>query len=265
MEKTMQEQPSKTSRLFKFIGCEIFYREACYLAATGPNRVDIEFLEKGLHDLATEDMVAKIQATVDALARSPRGYEAVLLGYARCNDGLVGVRARDIPLVIPKAHDCITMFFGSREGYREYFDANPGTYYETTGWVERNNSATGQVARPAYGQEGVMAKLGLSESYEQLVAKHGKDNADYIIETLGGWEQAYSKLCYIAMGLCDEEPLIEHARSRAREKQWQLDIRKGDMTLLERLFLGQWDDDFLIVQPGQAIVARNDEEIIDVE
>lgn len=253
------------AKTFKFIGCEIFYREACYLAATVPNRVDLEFMAKGLHDLETTSMVEKIQNAIDAAEESPEKYDAIILGYARCNDGLVGVQARSIPLIIPKAHDCITVFFGSRAGFREFFDANPGTYYETTGWIERNNTSEGQIERPAYDQEGVMAKLGLTESYEQLVVKHGKDNADYIIETLGGWEKAYNKLCYLEMGTCDETPFIDFARSRAKEKGWDFELRKGDITLLQRLFLGQWDEDFLIIQPGQKIIPRNDDEILGVE
>jgi len=91
--------PEGGIRRLKFIGCEIIYREACALAASGPHRVDVEFLLKGLHDLPREDMLAKIQAVVDA-ANPEVGYEAVLLGYARCNDGLVGLKARQIPLVI---------------------------------------------------------------------------------------------------------------------------------------------------------------------
>ena len=102
----------------KFIGCEIIYREACYLAAIGPNLVDVQFLRKALHNLQTPDMVACVQAAVDAVDPAA-GYETILLGYARCNDGLAGVTAKDIPLVIPRAHDCITLFFGSRRAYRE--------------------------------------------------------------------------------------------------------------------------------------------------
>lgn len=114
-------------RRFKFIGCEIIHREACRLAATSPHIVDLEFLRKGLHDLETPTMVAKVQAAIDAVDAAA-GYEAILLGYARCNDGLVGVTARSIPLVIPRGHDCITFFFGSRASYQHYFDQHPGTY-----------------------------------------------------------------------------------------------------------------------------------------
>lgn len=253
---------SPKRRTFKFIGCEILYRETCRLAAQSPHRVDVEFLRKGLHDLETTDMVAKIQSAIDA-TDSSAGYEAILLGYARCNDGLVGIAAGDLPLVLPRAHDCITLFFGSRQAYQDYFDQHPGTYYMTTGWAERNNFEAGDYTRPAYDQQGVMAKLGLHESYEQLVARHGKDNADYIVATLGDWTQNYTDLLYLEMGVCDESPFVDRAKELAREHGWAFERRKGSWSLIERLFSGQWDDDFLIVQPGQRIVASNDRKILD--
>ncbi|MDP6379734.1 MAG: DUF1638 domain-containing protein [Phycisphaerae bacterium] len=254
-------------RKFKFIGCEIIYREACYLAATGTNQVDVQFLKKGLHDLQTPDMVRQVQEAVDS-ASAGGEYEAILLGYARCNDGLVGVSARSIPLVLPRAHDCITFFLGSREAYREYFDAHPGTYYMTSGWSERN-SAEGDGTQPAGGQQGmaavgVMESLGLNMSHEELVEKYGADNAQFIAETLGDWRKNYSRLLYIEMGICDEGPFIEEARREAAEWGWELEIRKGGWALLKKLFSGQWDDDMLIVPPGSTIVARNDEWVLDV-
>jgi len=254
--------PSSKRRTLKFIGCEILYREACHLAARSPHRVDVEFLRKGLHDLETADMVAKIQSAIDA-TDSAAGYEAILLGYARCNDGLVGIVARDLPVVLPRAHDCITLFFGSRGAYQDYFDRHPGTYYMTTGWAERNSFEAGDYARPAYGQQGVMAKLGLHESYEQLVARHGKDNADYIVAALGDWTQNYSNMLYLEMNVCDESPFVDQARRLAQQRRWSFELKRGSWHLLEKLFFGQWDEDFVIVRPGRKIVARNDPRILD--
>ena len=268
---------------YKFIGCEIIYREACFLAATVPARVDVEFLRKGLHDLSREDMAKKIQEAVDA---TPRGaYDAILLGYARCNDGLVGVEAREIPLVIPRAHDCITFFFGSRDEYRKYFDTTPGTYYMTSGWAERNmsDSSTANAEecysccgkgdeenrygrsgydRPAYGMEGVMAKLGLADPYPVMVEKYGKENADYIIESLGGWKKCYEKCLYLEMGVCDEQPFQNIAEKWSKENDWAYETRKGNMDLLRRLFLGEWNDDFLVIPSGKRIAASQDESIM---
>jgi hypothetical protein len=248
-------------RKLKFIGCEIIHREACALAAASPHLVDLEFLRKGLHDLETPDMVARVQAAIDAVDPAA-GYEAVILGYARCNDGLVGVRARGIPLVIPRAHDCITFFFGSRAAYRAYFDAHPGTYYLTSGWSERNIGDGVDYARPAYDKQGVMGKLGLTESYEEMVEKYGKENADFIQSTVGDWRRNYNKYLYLAMGVCDESDLIQAGREDAARLGWEFERRDGDISLLRRLFTAAWDDDFLVVPPGGAIAARNDEQVI---
>jgi hypothetical protein len=242
----------------KFIGCEIIFREACKLASASPFRVDVEFLPKGLHDLATGGMIERLQQAVDALeppAGQAAAHKAILLGYARCNNGVVGLRARSVPLVIPKAHDCITFYFGSRKAYKEYFDAYPGTYFHTTGWLERNDPRVP-------GQQGVMDQLGLSDTYEQLVAKYGKDNADYIRETLGDTRRNYSRLCYIEMGVADERDFIQRSRTEAADRGWQFERRKGDWSLLEKLFAGRWDDDFVIVPPGAAITPRNDDEVL---
>src|ERR1035437_2835780 len=178
-----------TTRKLKFIGCEIIYREACYLAATSAHRVDVQFLRKGLHDLETLTMRDLVQKAIDAVVETD-GYEAILLGYARCNDGLVGVKARKIPLIIPRAHDCITFFFGSRAAYQAYFDQHPGTYYLTTGWSERN--VEGDYGRPAYGQQGVMDRLGLAKTKQQLIEQYGEENADFIAEMVGNWTANYS-------------------------------------------------------------------------
>lgn len=254
----------RRTRKFKFIGCEILYREACFLAATVPGIVDVEFLRKGLHDLPRADMSARIQSAVDAV--DPKaGYEAVLLGYARCNDGLVGTTARDIPLVIPRAHDCITLFFGSRRSYRTYFDAHPGTYYMTTGWAERNVGEDGDYGKPAYGQDGVMAKLGLADSYEAMVEKYGRENADFIAASIGDWRKNYDRFLYLPMGVTDEGDVIEDTKRAADGRGWQFEQRPGDLSLLRRLFLGDWNEDFLVVPSGGRIVARNDEFVLDVQ
>jgi len=258
--------PEQRKRL-KFIGCEILFREACYLAATSPHHVDLEFLRKGLHDLETGDMQTRIQQTIDAVSPDDL-YDAVLLGYARCNDGVVGLKAGDIPLVIPRAHDCITLFFGSRRAYREYFDENPGTYYMTTGWIERGDfdlSDKSFAQQTSLGQAGVLEKLGLGDSYEEMVAKYGKDNADYIVASMGNWRDVYSKVLYLKMGFCDETHFIATAEERARQNNWELEVRDGDPSLLGKMFSGKWDDDFLVVQPSQRIAPRNDEQILSAE
>ncbi len=150
----------------KLISCEIFYREMCAVAARSINQVDVEFLPKGLHDIGAAPMLERLQSALDVLDESE--HQAVLFGYALCGNGLAGLTARSKPVVIPRAHDCITLFLGSRRRYLEYFHSHPGVYFKTTGWIER-----GEGLQPL--SQETMKKQGLGYTYEELVAKYGAD------------------------------------------------------------------------------------------
>jgi len=240
-------------RRFKLLCCEIFYREVCSLVANSPAICDVEFLPKGLHDLGVEKMRPRLQERIDAASEGP--VEAVLLGYGLCNNGIVGLEARKVPLVVPRAHDCITLFLGGRNKYKDYFNAHPGTYYRTTGWLERNDPDSA-------GDETVFQKLGLFLQYEELVQKYGEENAKYIMETMGDPVAHYDRITYIRMGLPCENAFCEQAKKEAVEKGWQFEELRGSMELLRKLVCGEWDSDFLVVQPGGRIVAAYDDGVV---
>lgn len=231
--------------ILKLISCEIFYREMCAVAAQSPHRVDIEFLPKGLHDLPPGDMSAKVQAAIDAV---PDGiYDAVLLGYGLCNNGLSGVTARDCPLILPRAHDCITLFLGSRQRYRDYFDRHPGTYFLTSGWLERGESS-GDLA-----DFSVQQQLGMNLTMQELVEQYGEDNAEYLYETLCEGTRNYERFTWIPMGV-EPEGMEQVARQKAEEKQWQFETVPGDLSLIRKLVDGDWNNhDFLTVPPNRSV------------
>lgn len=238
---------------FKVLCCEVFTRELESIAAVCPNSLDIEFLPKGLHDLGQEKMLARMQKVVDE--SSGKGFDAILLVYGLCNNGTSGLVARDTTLVLPRAHDCITLFLGGRTKYTEQFNSHPGTYYRTTGWIE-HESADGA------GDETIQQKLGLFMKYEELVEKYGEDNAKYIQETMGSGVEHYDRIAFIRMGVPGEGPFIEQSKQEAVEKGWQFELVEGSMTLLERLAAGVWNADFLIVDPGQAIKPSHNDDVV---
>ncbi len=242
----------------KLISCEIFYREFCAAVSRSPNIVDMEFLTKGLHDIGSDGMLERLQAAVDRVEDSQ--YEAVLLGYGLCNNGLAGLTARQIPLVAPRAHDCITLFLGGTERYLRYFDNHPGVFFRTTGWIERGDS-TGELNQLAMGK-----KLGMQQSYEELVARYGEDNARFLWEELGNLTKHYRQLTFIEMGVEPDASFENRARAEAAERGWEFQKVQGDMGMIQRLVDGVWDDqEFLTVPPGWKIAARYDEGIIVTE
>jgi len=242
-------QPQKRVRA---IACEIVHRELCFLAAMAGNVVDLHFLPKGLHDIETPEMAARIQQAIDTTEAET--YDAIVLAYGLCNNGTVGLRAGDLPLVIPRAHDCITFFLGSGQRYQEQFDGHPGTYYRTTGWSERNFSAV----------EGrVNDNLGLNPTYEELVRQYGEENARYIHEMTRGWQQHYDRIAYVGQGLGGRLGHDRRAEEDAEQRGWRFVKLPGDLGLLSRLLDGPWlEDEFLVVPPGCRIAASNDERIL---
>jgi hypothetical protein len=239
----------------KLISCEVLYRELCSLVARSPHQVDLAFLPKGLHDIGAPGMVARLQTAVDA-ADTP-GYDAILLGYALCNNGVVGLRARSLPLVIPRGHDCMTLFLGSRQRYQQYFNDNPGTYFLTSGWIERGESP-GELK-----QLSIQNKNGMDMTYEQLVEKYGEENARYLFDELCDQTKHYRQITYITMGVEPDNSFHNQAETRAREHGWQFHAVNGNLSLLERLVHARWDaEDFLVVPPGHRVVTTFDDRII---
>ncbi|MCW5980319.1 MAG: DUF1638 domain-containing protein [Bryobacteraceae bacterium] len=238
----------------KLIACEILYRELCASLARSPHQIDVEFLPKGLHDIGGAGMRDRLQAVVDRVDESL--YSAVLLGYALCGMGLAGLTARGIPLVLPRGHDCITLFLGSRERYMEYFTGNPGVYFKTTGWIERGKDLD------QLGPDSFYRKTGLGLTYEEMVEKYGEENAQYLWDQIGGYTRNYGKLTFIEMGVEPDDRFERHTEREAVERGMGYQKITGDMRLIHRLVNGEWNDEFLVVPPGCRVAASHDDGVI---
>jgi len=235
----------------KLVACEILYREVCACIARSRNIVDVEFLPKGLHDLGAATMRERIQAAIDAVDAS--AYQAIALGYALCGMGLNGVAARSLPLVLPRAHDCITLFLGSAERYARYFNDHPGVYFKTTGWIER-----GADLAPLERE-----RTGIGQTCEELATKYGEDNAKYLYEQLGSYSRNYGQITFIEMGTEPDGRFERAAREEAAARGWRYEKISGDLSLLQRLVDGDWEGGaFAVAPPGGHIVARYDERIL---
>ena len=126
----------------KLIACKALYRELAYVTAFSENIVDMTWVRQGLHE-RPEQLREALQKEIDAVESGAdthtnricaRGegsgvaddFDAILLGYGLCSNAVTGICAHKHRLVIPKAHDCITFFLGSKEQYASCFQAIPG-------------------------------------------------------------------------------------------------------------------------------------------
>ncbi|NQU23570.1 MAG: DUF1638 domain-containing protein [Candidatus Nealsonbacteria bacterium] len=258
LEQVARDSNRPRSLRIKLIACEIMYREFCAVIARSTNRLDVEFLPKGLHDLGQAGMFARLQEVLAAVDQSQ--YDAVAMGYALCSNGLVGLRAGSVPLVVPRAHDCITLFLGSKERYLDYFEAHPGVYYKTSGWIERGDGLD------QFGPESTQHLAGMNATYEELAAKYGEENAKYLHEQLSNMRHNYEGLTFIEMGIEPDDRFEQQTRKEADEHGWQFEKITGDMSLIHDLVEGNWDAErFLVVPPGSRVAASFDDGIVKAE
>ena len=181
---------------------------------------------------------------------TPEGvYDAILLGYGLCGNGLDGLTARHTRLVLPRAHDCIALLMGSRERYQEYFERNPGTYYRSTGWLERGKGL----------QQLTHDTMGFDEPLEAMIRKYGEDNGRYLYEEMTRYRSQYSKLTFIETGLEADGKFIAEAAAEAEQKGWSFERLPGDWRGCAVWCDGEWTEaEFVIAGPGQSFAASYD-------
>ena len=129
---------------YKLLGCKILEREIASIVYNCKNVIDVTLLRQKLHD-RPDNLREALQNEIDELERNNHRYsndtkvndfDAILLGYGLCSNATVGLHSNKYPLVVPRAHDCITLFMGSKEKYADYYDTHKGFFYYTPGFVE---------------------------------------------------------------------------------------------------------------------------------
>ena len=219
----------------QFITCKVLQREAYYCAARSKNVVDVVLMEQGLHD-EPQRLRTEVQKVLDNTHDiQGRPYDASLLGYGLCSNGIVGLSAK-IPIVVPRGHDCITLLLGSKERYQQYFDSHRGVYWYSAGWIESGKQPS-------------------KERHEMLLreykAKYGEDNAQYLMEVEQSWIKEYKWATYIDWELTESGEYRDYTKRCAEFLGWNYEELRGDPGLMQKFVDGRWDDaEFLVIKPG---------------
>ncbi len=245
----------------KVIACNVLLRELCLTTLNSKNNIDLELLPQGLH-VTPDKLRESVQKAIDkteeegilvtekqeTVYKTNNEYDAILLGYGLCSNGLTGISSKKTPLVIIRSHDCITHLLGSKDLYQKLFDENKGVYWYSAGWIEKSL----QPSQNKY-------ELTLAH----YIKKYGEDNANYLMEMEQNWYKEYNWAFYIDWDMPKSDYYRDYTKKAADYLNWGFKEIKGNPELLQNFLDGNWNNErFLVIPPGEEIAASHDELIM---
>lgn len=238
---------------YAIIACRVFGRELSALVATCESTCAVYWLEQGLHN-TPELLREQLQTQIDRIDEIQQDewilkkFDAILICYGLCSNGVVGISSKTLPLVLPRCDDCIALFLGSQERYLKLFHERSGIYWYNPGWVE-------------------IGSVPSEEQYALLVKKYseqyGEDNAEYLVDIEKNSLKSYSAAYYVRPSAYDHPRFARQAQESAAIFGWEYVELDGSTSYLSALINGCWDEkSFLVCPVNKAVELSHDEKKI---
>jgi len=221
--------PSENNVPVVILACQVF--QHLIEKRLPPGLADsITYLDYGLHKIP-RNLKTYLQEQIDNIEKP----SLVVLGYGLCGNGLDGVRAGKHILLVPRTDDCIAILLGSNQAYQREFDATPGTYWLSKGWLESGSNPL--------------------REYQVYLERYGTEQTEWLMDTQ---YKNYKRLAFVAHNQEDLDAYRPQAEEVARYCQrWGMRYEEilGSEDYIIRLVevaaaLDQAGDDFVIVPPG---------------
>ena len=187
-----------------------------------PSELVYQKLEFGLHTNPDELRTA-LQEAID---KSGGEFSTILLGYGLCSRAVAGLKSNSRTLIIPKVDDCIGIFLGSDAEYKEQHRTQPGTLYQTKGWIEADKSL---------------------KELPDMVKRYGEKKARWLFKQMF---KNYTRLAFINTGNYEIERYRAESHATAQDLGLKYEEIPGSSALVKKLLFGPWDSEFVIVLPG---------------
>lgn len=187
-------------------------------------RYPVVWLDRGYHN-TPEKLRQKLQETILFL----QDQDEILLTFGLCGNGTAGVCSPGTRLILPKFDDCLNMLLCTgRRTKRALTQA--GTIYLTRGWTLDRES--------------------IIQQYESLQEKYDEETCEMIMETMYAH---YDSLTLVNTGCYNMEEVKKYAEQVGEMMDFKIKETPGSLQILEKLLTGCWDENFLVLSPGQAV------------
>ncbi|MCD6396868.1 MAG: DUF1638 domain-containing protein [Spirochaetaceae bacterium] len=240
------------NRKLKIIACGVLAEEMAKAGESLMLNISEEYLPAGLHE-EPDRLRKELQKAVDrvslAVKEGREHYDAIIIGYGLCGRGTVGLRAAGVPLILPRVHDCIALFLGSQEKYKEQFSEAPGTFYMTSGWYKHKTQPMSVKKKKG---RTIKGNWDISVGFDVIKKKYGRENAEEIYNFLNSWKKNYTRAVYIDTGSGNNSKYETYTRDLAKELNWNYEKIQGYPNLFySMLWSEKSDNNILVVPPGQ--------------
>lgn len=209
----------------RLIACQVLSEPLRALLARGTS---IDVLPMSLHTRPAQLRVA-LQQAIDAVDGH---YDPIFLGYGLCSQAVVGLRASSSRLVLPKAHDCISILLGSETARRREARAAAGSYFLSKGWIGAGGGS-------------------MFSEEARLAERYGEARAERL---MAGIMRHYNRLAYVCMPReTGGDDGRRHAALQARRHGLDYVELPGSTALLEAMLSGPWNAHVIVVDPGESV------------
>ena len=191
-------------------------------------QIPIIWIDRGYHN-TPKKLKEELQDQIDRLQE----YDEILLTFGLCGNGTEGIVSPSARLIMPRFDDCINMLLC--RGRREHRGlAETGSIYLTRGWTLESESILSQ--------------------YDTYLEEYGEETAEEILEMM---YEHYESISLIDTKSYDLTPVQDYAKKAGDLLGLSSRIVEGSTELLRQLLLGQWDENFLVLEPGQPVKATD--------
>ncbi|MDA8212601.1 MAG: DUF1638 domain-containing protein [Clostridia bacterium] len=189
-------------------------------------RVDypVFWVESGLHNYP-DNLRRRIQDEIDRIGN----VSCIILVFGYCGNSLLGLKSNEARLVFPRVDDCISLLLGSFQT-RQTLSREMTSYFLTRGWIDYESS--------------------LWKEYDHCVKRYGPEKTWKIMKIM---LNHYKRLVLIDTGAYDLDGYLEKTGAFAQTFGLKHQVVPGSLRLLEKLLRGPWDEEFVIIEPGEEI------------